>query len=132
NALDHRIPVVKRHLVKNHVAQDAGIVDHAVDAPEDINGGLHDALRAVEIGDAVGAGHGLTAGLPDFGDHFAGRRGIGALALQRGTDVIDHDLRAFFRHQQRDVPADAATGAGHHHDFSRNDAFTHDLSPVAI
>ena len=34
--IDHGIKVILRHLVKNHVAQIAGIVDHAIDLAEQI------------------------------------------------------------------------------------------------
>src|SRR3546814_10257602 len=53
--VDHRFPVVRGHLVKDRIAQDAGIVDHRVDAAEAVERALDDLLRAVGIGDAVGA-----------------------------------------------------------------------------
>ena len=48
-------PVVLGHLVENHIAQDAGVVHHGVDAAEMVHRGLHDLLRRTPGGDRLGA-----------------------------------------------------------------------------
>ena len=57
---DHRLEVGDAHLVEDAVAQDAGVVDDAVDAPEGVERGRDDALGPGGLGDAVG----LATALP--------------------------------------------------------------------
>src|SRR3546814_3798561 len=59
--VDHRFPVVRGHLVKDRIAQEAGIVDHRVDAAEAVERALDELLRAVGFGVAVGADSRLAA-----------------------------------------------------------------------
>ena len=115
---DHAQPILRRHLVEDHVAQDARIVDDDVHLAERVHGALHDPLGGRPFGDAVGADDGLAAPLLD--DLFGlFRRGCGqALSRQRRADVIDHDIRARQRHGDGDLPPDAATGAGNDRDFA--------------
>ena len=51
------------HAMEDAVAQDAGVVDDAVDAAEVVDRRLDDAFGAGRIGDAVAVGDGLAAGL---------------------------------------------------------------------
>ena len=62
---DHRQPVVGRHPVEDHVAQDAGIVHHAVDAAVMVECRLDDLLRRAPLGDGLGADFGGAALLLD-------------------------------------------------------------------
>ena len=50
-------------------------------------------------------------------DHLFGRCGIGAGAVGGDAGIVDHDLGAFSGAQQRDLPPDAAAGAGDDDDF---------------
>ena len=113
------VPVHHAHAVEDAVAQDAGVVDHAVDAAEVVDRRLDDALGALRIGDAVAVGDRRAAGLADLGDHLVGDLGVGALALGRAAQIVDHDLAAFAGGQQRDLLADAAPRAGHDNDLAR-------------
>ena len=117
--LDDELEVDHAHAVENAVAQDAGIVDHAVDPAECIERGLDDVRGGPRLGDAVEIGDRLAAVVADFVDHFLGRRRARALTFRAAAEVVDHNLGAFARRQQRDLAADAAPGAGDHDDFSR-------------
>ena len=111
--------------MENHVAQDAGIIDHAVDATEGVDRRLHDALRGVKIGDAVVAGDGFAAIFPDKLHHLFRRRLVGALTGQRGADIVDDNLGTLFCHHQCNVTADPATRAGDNHNLACNNTFAH-------
>ena len=117
--LDDLIEVHDRHAVENAVAQDARIVDHAIDALEVVERALDDLFRALRLGDALEVRDGLAAGLADFlDDLFGGLLARGALAVHRGAEVIDDDLRALMGGQDGHAPADAAACAGHYYDFA--------------
>ena len=45
--VDHRTPFVFVHLVKDAIAQNAGVVDHAIDAAEMADRRLNDGRRAL-------------------------------------------------------------------------------------
>ena len=59
----------------------------------------------------------------DLVDHLLRRAGVAARAVERRADVVDHDARAFLRHQHRDGAPDAAPGAGDDGDFAGDDAW---------
>ncbi|MPM42227.1 hypothetical protein SDC9_88890 [bioreactor metagenome] len=125
--LDHGVPLVQAHLVKEAIAQNARVVDHAVDAAKAVERALHDAPGARSIGHAVGVGHGLAACGLDLFDHLVGGAGIGALAVGGGADVVDHHLGAFGGHRQCHVAPDAAAGARDHDHFSVHHLLCHCL-----
>ncbi|MCY1243617.1 hypothetical protein D9M72_566410 [compost metagenome] len=96
------------------VAQDTGVVDHHIDPTEGIQGVLHDL---VAIGHRIVIGHRNATGSTDFGNHSIGGRSVGALALSRTTQVIDHDPGAMAGEQQGMGTPQAAAGARDDHDF---------------
>ena len=118
--LHHRVPFLGRHVVEHAVAQDAGVVHHHVDAAEIVDRGLHDLLRVLPLGDAVGVRHraALAVRLGDLGHHLLRRADIVALAGHRGADVVHHDLGAVRRQADRGRAADAAPRAGHDGDLA--------------
>ena len=71
--------------MKDAVAQDAGVVYHAIDAPELVDRRFDDALGTLRIGDAVAVGYGSAPGLGDLGDDPIGNAKVGALAIRRAT-----------------------------------------------
>ncbi len=116
--LDDGVPVDHAHAVKDAIAQDAGVVDHAIDAPECLHGGLDDALGRRRVGNAVAVCDRLPSGLLDFVDHLVGDRFVAAIAFRRAAEIIDHDLGPARGCHQRDFPADTAARARHDDDFS--------------
>jgi hypothetical protein len=64
------------------------------------------------IGDRVVIGDGLAAGFLDLRHHVVGRALIGGLAAAADARIVDDDGCAMLGHQQRDIAADAAAGAG--------------------
>ena len=72
--LDHLVPVLLGHLVAHAVAQDAGRVDHRVQAAELVHRLLHHAPDRRQVGDALGVGDRLAAGGADLLGHVLGRR----------------------------------------------------------
>jgi hypothetical protein len=115
--VDHRLPFLRVHLEEHAIAQDAGVVDDAVDAAEVVDGGFDDGVGAHPARDAVGVGHRLAARSADFVHHFLRRPGVLAFAAYRCADVVHHDFGTLGRHQQRELAADAAARSGHHHDL---------------
>ena len=104
--------------VEDRVAQDAGIVDDAVEPAEMCRSrvltillaGIASATR-LEVGDR------RAAALLDLLDHFLGGRGARSGAVGGAAGIVDHDLGAFGGAEQRDLAADAAAGAGDDDDF---------------
>ena len=71
------------------------------------------------LGDAIGVGDGLAAGLPDFIDDIVRRPGTGGtLAVSRTAEIVDDDARAFLCRQQRDLAPDATARAGDDDDLA--------------
>ena len=97
--LDDVGPVRPAHAVEDLVAQDAGVVDQDVDAAEGIERGLDDLVGVLRLGDRERRGDRLAARLLDLVDHLLRRAGVAAGAVERGADVVDHDLGALLRHQ---------------------------------
>ena len=64
------------------------------------------------LGHGLEIGHRRAAALPDFLDHLLGRRGARAGAIGGDAGIVDDDLGAFGRAQQRDLAPDAASRAG--------------------
>src|SRR6478672_5121858 len=106
--------------MEDAVAQDAGVVHHAVDAAKIVDGGLDDALCALWVGDTVAVGDGYAAGLLDLGYHLVGDLDVGPLAFGGAAEVIHHHLGAFGRREQGNLAADAASGPRHNDHLAIN------------
>ena len=105
------------HLVEDHVAQDAGIVDDAVEPAEMVGRGLDDPAGGDRLRHALEVGDRCAASLLDLLDHFFGGRRAGAGAIGGNAGIVDHDFGALRRAQQRDLAPDAAACAGDDDDF---------------
>src|ERR1700722_10632341 len=90
---DHRVEIRLLHLVKEYVAQDAGIVHHSVDATEIINRRPHHGLRAGPVSDTVSVDNSFSAKLLDFIDNLLCRRHIGTVVTPDRTAQIVDDHR---------------------------------------
>src|SRR5262249_56218540 len=88
--VDHHFPVDVGHAVENAVAQDAGVVDDAVDAAEVLERGPDHALGAGRIRHAVGIRGGAAAGAADLADDRFGRTGLRALAFGLAAATVYH------------------------------------------
>jgi hypothetical protein len=115
--LDDLLEGVDAHLVEDRIAQDAGVVHHAIELAERIDRLLDDLAGGHGFRDRFEIRDGRAALLPDLLDHLLGRRGVAASAVSGAAGIVDHHLGAFGRAQQRDFAADAAPGAGDDDDF---------------
>src|SRR3546814_11689841 len=77
-----------------------------------IERGLDDRLAARFGRDRIGIGDGLSTGRLDFVDDFLRGTDVFADTVERTTEIIDDDLRALRRQQQRIGAAEATTGSG--------------------
>src|SRR5690606_4184102 len=126
---DDLIEVHDRHTVEDAVAQDAGVVDHAVDALEVVERALDDLFRALRFGNALEVGDRLATGLADLVyDLLSGLLARRALAVHRSAEVIDDDTRAFLGRQHRHASTDTAACTGDDDDFTFQ-AASHGRSP---
>jgi hypothetical protein len=80
---DHRVEVVRAHLVEVHVAQVAGVVHHRVEPAEAVDRRLDHGACPRPVGDAVMVGDRASARRHDLGRDVLGRRGIGWSAIER-------------------------------------------------
>ncbi len=111
--VDDAVPVFLAHLVEHGVAQDAGRIDHRMQAAEAVHGLLDHALHGLQRGDAFGVGDRLAAGGADFLGHGFGRTGRTFVAAREAAaEVVDQDLGAVGRRDQGAVAADAVAAAG--------------------
>ena len=108
---DDRVPLLLRRAHKHAVAHKAGVVHHRVQAAEGGDGLLHEPLAAGPVGDVVGVGDGLATGGNDLRHHLFGGRLRGALAVERGADVVHHNAGAGGREGQRMFTTDATACA---------------------
>ena len=122
---DHRVPVAFGHLVEDAVAQDAGVVDDAVDLAVAVESLLDDAAGGVEVGDALVVRGGASARGHDLVDDALGRRLVGAVAALGAAEVVHDHRRAVGGGEEGDVAADAAAGAGDDDHFLVEHASVH-------
>ena len=110
---DDGVPLLLGQVDQHPVADDAGIVDQHVQAPEGLHGLTDQALGAGPVGDVVAVDHGLSAEFQDLLDDLRGR-GIGtAAAVQLRSQVVDHHVGPGLGEGQRVGAADATAGSGH-------------------
>ena len=124
----------RRHAVEDAVAQDAGVVHDDVDLAVGIHGGSDDALGGAPVGHAIGVDDGLALAVEglDFADNLLRRRCVTALAVDRGANVVDDDLGAILRHDERDRPADAAPRAGDNGNLAFKHLLAHEILSVLL
>ena len=79
--LDDLFEGVDAHAVEDHVAQNAGIVHHAVELAVGVDRHLDDLAGRDRFRDGFEIRDRRAAALLDFLDNFFGRRGIGAGAV---------------------------------------------------
>ena len=123
--LHHRLEIIDAHLVEEAVAQDAGIVDDAVDAPEALDRLAHDAFGGGGIGDAGAIGDGLAPGGADGVHHLMSGLLILARAIGAAAQIVDHDPGALGGGQQRDLAPDAAARPGDDDDLALQRTVSH-------
>ena len=127
--LHHRLEIIDAHLVEEAVAQDAGIVDDAVDAPEALDGLAHDAFGGGGIGDAGAIGDGLAPGGADGVHHLVGRAADpGPTPSALPPRSLTTTLAALGGGQQRDLAPDAAARPGDDDDLALQRTVGHRVS----
>ncbi|MGY4312175.1 hypothetical protein ACVWW1_001478 [Bradyrhizobium sp. JR3.5] len=97
--LHHPVPVGFLGLVEGLVEQDAGIVDQDVGAAEMLDGVVEHRLAAGQGRDVGAVGDCAAALGLDRIDHLVGHRLVGAGAVARAAEVVDHHRRALARKQ---------------------------------
>ena len=107
--VDDRLPVLREHIVKHSVAQDAGGVEHDVQTAERLARLLDHRQAVVEFGDRPVVRCRIAAGRLDLVDDLLRRRLVGALAAAAGAGIVDHDLGAVRGHQFGDLSPDSAS-----------------------
>ena len=110
--LDDGLEGVDAHAVEDRVAQNAGVVDHAIELAEGIDRGFDDSAGGDGLGDGFEIGNRNAAALLDFLRDFLGRRRTRSRTVGGDAGIVDHDLGAFRRAEQRDLAPDAAARAG--------------------
>ena len=123
--VDHRVDQVGCHVGERPVAQDAGVVDDDVDAPEGVDGRLHDRLAALDRGDRVGVGDGHPAGGGDLLDDRLCRAGARAGAVDGAAEVVHHHQRPAGGQQQGVLATQPAAGAGDDRYLAVETEFSH-------
>ena len=117
--LDHLVPIVVAHLVEHVVAQDARRVDDGVQAFEFVQR-LFDHAR--NAGPARHDSELETASPPALRiccGHLLGGPGLAFVAAcHAAAQIVDHDLGAFLRRQQRAFLADAVRAARDQNDLA--------------
>src|ERR1700722_14207971 len=108
--VEDRLPFVDGHVEEHPITHDPGIVDHAIDTTEGIDGGLDEGRGSRGVGKAGGVGAGWPARRGDLSGHL-----LRGPRLAGPTHVVDDDLGAVCRERQREITADAAARAGHDH-----------------
>src|SRR5262249_46729963 len=111
-------------------AQDAGVVDDAVDAPEGLDRRLDDAFGRERIGDAMAVGRRRAPGLGDLRDDLLRDARVAALAIRRAAEIVDHHLGALRRGEQRDLAPDAAPRAVEDDAFAFKAPLAHLAPPI--
>ena len=115
---DHRVELVLGHVEAHLVAQDPRVADEHVEATEQLDRLVHHALGAGPARAVVVVGDSVTAGRGDLVDNLLRGGLVGAFTGARSTEVVDHDLRAFAREQERLGTADTPAGPGDDRDLA--------------
>ena len=116
--VDHGVPFLEAHLVEHAIAQDAGVIDHAVKLAEIADRVGHHRLRVFITRDAAEVGDRLATHGFDFAHHFFGRCAFDVGAVGAGTEIVHHHFGASGRHCQRKVAANATSTASHQYHFT--------------
>ena len=108
------LEVVHLDLGERLVAQNPGIVNQDVDPAERLERGVHDVLRAIRGRHAVVVRGGVAAGCLDLGHHLVGGGAVSAAPVGGTAEIVHDDLCSLPGQQQRVLPPQSRSGAGHH------------------
>jgi hypothetical protein len=112
---DHQFEIGDAHLVKDCIAQNAGIVDHAVDLAEMIERRLHYGRGGGGFGHCIEVRHRRAAFLPDQLHYLLDGTAALAAAVGGAAEIVDDHLGAFGGGEQCDLTTDAAPCASYDH-----------------
>ncbi len=110
--LDHPVPIRFARLGEGLVTQDAGIVDEDIGAAEMLDGVVEHRLPALKRRDVGAVGDRAAAVGLDRVHHLLRHRGVGAGAIARTAEIVDHDGGALAREQLGVGLPQAAARAG--------------------
>jgi hypothetical protein len=110
---DHQLEIGDAHLVKDCIAQNAGIVDNAVELAEMIERRLHYGRSGGGFSYRVEVRHRRATFLADQLHYLLGRTDTLAAAVGGAAEIIDDYLGAFGGGKQCDLTANAAPCAGY-------------------
>ena len=116
--VDHRVEQRRVHVVEGLVAEDAGVVDHDVDAAERVERSLDDPGSALGRGDRVRVGDRDAAERLDLLGGGVRRAFGSAGAVDAAAEVVDHDLGAPRREEEGVLTAEPSARAGDDRNFS--------------
>ena len=127
---DHQLEIGDAHLVKDCIAQNARIVDDAVELAEMIERRLHYGCSGGGFSYCVEVRHRRAALLADQLHYLLGRTDALAAAVGGAAEIVDDHLGAFRGGKQCDLTANAAPCAGHDHRLAvQRRAIRHLASP---
>ena len=106
------VPLLLAHVDDDAVAEDAGVVHEHVEVAERVDGLLDEPASAVPVGDVLPVDDRLAAHGADVVDRLLGGRGVGAATLLVAAEVVDDDLGALAREEERVLPTEPPAGAG--------------------
>src|SRR6185437_16661357 len=93
--LDDGLEGLDAHTVKDGVAQDSSVVDHAVQLAETVDRGLDDLAGRDRLGHGLEIRYRRAAALPDLLDDLFGRCRAGAGAVGSPAGIVDYHPGAF-------------------------------------
>ena len=108
---DYRIPLFFARGEEHAVADEARVVDQHVELTEGVDRGLHEAVRALPVGDVVGVRDGFAAERVDLVDDVLCGSGATPAAVERDAEVVHDDSCALAGESECVLAADAAPGA---------------------
>ncbi len=88
--------VVRIGVGQGRPSDDAGIVDHDVEASERPDRRSHERFRARDGRHVTAVGDGRPTRVDDLGGDAGGRAGVRSDTVHRATEVVDDDARAPF------------------------------------
>src|SRR5579875_3218022 len=86
---DDVVPIRLGEPVEDYVAQNAGAVDHPVEAAELSGRRVDEAVSGVPVADVAGVEHGLPATGPDLVDDLLARCCVRTASVRPAAQIVD-------------------------------------------
>ena len=129
--IDDAVPVLVRHLVEHHVAQDSGGIDNRVQAFERVPRLFDYVPHARAAGHRIGIRDGLSTRCLDLArDDFCWPCRAFVAASNAAAQIVHHHASALARGQERTLLADAVCPAGDENNLAFQ--HSHGLPPQCL